>query len=106
MIAFTAVLLMNFGQTVGGYVTFAEQRGHVVGSWAQNQPTQYDPRSDEFTFHMIDESGTRRRVVYHGPKPGNFEEAEQLVVEGQMQDGVFVAKHILVKCPSKYNDQA
>ena len=32
------------------------------------------------------------------------EDAEQVVVEGQMAGDVFEAKHILVKCPSKYND--
>jgi cytochrome c-type biogenesis protein CcmE len=43
-------------------------------------------------------------VRYNNPKPANFEEAEQVVVEGRNQDGTFVAENILVKCPSKYND--
>jgi cytochrome c-type biogenesis protein CcmE len=44
------------------------------------------------------------KVRYNNPKPANFEEAEQLVVQGRTQDGVFVADNILVKCPSKYNE--
>ncbi len=45
-----------------------------------------------------------RRVHYPHPKPANFEDAERLVVRGAAEGDVFVARHILVKCPSKYND--
>ena len=54
---------------------------------------------------MRDGEGVVREVHYLNPKPANFEDAEQLVVEGQLQNDVFVAEHILVKCPSKYNDE-
>ena len=53
---------------------------------------------------MADEKGTVRRVVFADPKPANFEDAEKVVVEGQIAGDVFEAEHILVKCPSKYND--
>jgi len=49
--------------------------------------------------------GVVRQVVYPNPKPANFEDAEQVVVNGRMEGDVFVAEHILVKCPSKYNDE-
>jgi cytochrome c-type biogenesis protein CcmE len=45
-----------------------------------------------------------RKVRYPNPKPANFEQAEQVVVEGRMDGQAFAADHILVKCPSKYND--
>jgi cytochrome c-type biogenesis protein CcmE len=54
---------------------------------------------------MKDENGLIRQVHYPNPKPANFEDAEQVVVEGQMEGDVFVAEHILIKCPSKYNDE-
>jgi cytochrome c-type biogenesis protein CcmE len=54
---------------------------------------------------MRDESGTVRKVRYPNPKPANFEQAEQVVVEGSMSGEAFAAQHILVKCPSKYNEQ-
>jgi cytochrome c-type biogenesis protein CcmE len=90
---------MNFEQ--------AAQTGasaHVVGTWAEDRPTHYDRAQNVFTFYMRDESGTVQKVRYNNPKPANFEEAEQVVVEGRAQDGAFVANNILVKCPSKYNE--
>lgn len=106
---FAAVLLLNFGSQVGGYMTFdqAEETGsraHVVGTWVEDKPTRYDRSSNVFTFHMRDESGTVRKVHYQDPKPANFEQATQVVVEGQMKGEAFRADEILVKCPSKYNE--
>ncbi len=77
---------------------------HVVGQWASDQPIHYDQATNVFTFHMRDENGELLKVNYLNPKPANFEDAEKLVVEGRVEDGVFVANHILVKCPSKYNE--
>lgn len=109
MAAFGGLLFLNFGEQVGGYMSFAQAeasgtKAHVVGTWAEDEPTHYDQSENLFVFHMRDEEGQVRRVRYTNPKPANFEEAEQLVVEGYAQDDVFVAEHILVKCPSKYND--
>ena len=109
MAAFGSLLLFNFGEQVGGYMSFAQAeasgaKAHVVGTWAEQQPMQYDRAANVFTFHMRDEEGQLRQVRYANPKPANFEEAEQLVVEGYTQGDQFVAEHILVKCPSKYNE--
>jgi cytochrome c-type biogenesis protein CcmE len=109
MAGFAGLLLMNFGSQVGGYMNFEEAaasgaKAHVVGTWAEDLPTRYDQARNLFVFHMRDEDGNIRRVRYANPKPSNFEEAEQLVVEGHSGGDAFVANHILVKCPSKYND--
>jgi cytochrome c-type biogenesis protein CcmE len=109
MLGFGSLLLFNFGSQVGGYMSFPEAaasgaKAHVVGTWAEDMPTQYDRAQNVFIFHMRDEDGNIRRVRYANPKPANFEEAEQLVVEGYAQENAFIADHILVKCPSKYND--
>jgi cytochrome c-type biogenesis protein CcmE len=45
-------------------------------------------------------------VVFQGVKPGNFDQAEKIVVIGRYQEGAFHASQILVKCPSKYDDMA
>ncbi len=110
MLGFGTVLFLNFGGQVGGYMGFAEaeasgSKAHVVGDWVEDRPTNYDVERNVFTFYMKDESGTVRQVQYNDPKPGNFEEAEQLVIEGYPGDDAFIADHILVKCPSKYNDE-
>jgi cytochrome c-type biogenesis protein CcmE len=108
--AFTFLVMRSFGEQVGGYMDFAEatqsgDRAHVVGEWVRAQPTTYDRNSNTFSFFMKDENGLIRQVHYANPKPANFEDAEQVVVEGQMDGDVFAAEHILIKCPSKYNDE-
>lgn len=110
MLGFGALLFLNFGSQVGGYMGFAEAeasgaKAHVVGTWVEDAPTTYDTASNQFTFQMRDENGVVRTVYYNNPKPANFEEAEQLVIEGYPGENGFVADHILVKCPSKYNEQ-
>ena len=107
---FGFLVVRSFGETVSGYETFAEaaesgRNAHVVGVWDESQPATYDPARNEFSFAMADEAGLVRRVVYAAPKPASFEDAEKVVVEGRMTGDTFVAEHILVKCPSKYNDE-
>ena len=109
ILGFGGMLFANFGSQVGGYQNFAKAeatgtRAHVVGTWAEDLPMQYDRQENVFIFHMRDKNGTVRRVRYADPKPANFEEAEEVVVEGYAGDDAFIAESILVKCPSKYND--
>ena len=42
------------------------------------------------------------KILYNGVKPGNFEQATEIVAIGQYQNGGFEADQLLVKCPSKY----
>ena len=110
LVGFSSVLFMNFGQQVGGYMNFEQasetgSKAHVVGMWVADAPFEYDPDSNVFSFTMKDDAGNVRRVRYENPKPANFEDAEKLVIEGYAKGNEFVAENILVKCPSKYNDE-
>ncbi|MEM1096435.1 MAG: cytochrome c maturation protein CcmE [Bacteroidota bacterium] len=110
IIGFGAMVLINFGSSVGGYMDFTEAErtnsdAHVAGTWVEEQSYTYDAQANVFYFHMADEKGNIRRVRYDNPKPANFEESERLVVQGRLVNGEFIATHILVKCPSKYNDE-
>jgi cytochrome c-type biogenesis protein CcmE len=111
LVGFSSVLLFNFGEQVGGYMNFEEasetgSRAHVVGDWVEERAFSYNKEENVFSFHMSDELGNVREVRYSNPKPPNFEEAEQLVVEGYTDGNFFVAENILVKCPSKYEDNS
>ncbi|MGB3545082.1 cytochrome c maturation protein CcmE [Rubrivirga sp.] len=108
---FGFLVVTSFGEQVAGWETFEDatvsgRKAHVVGTWVRDAPSSYDPSRNVFTFTMADTAGTVRPVMYSNPKPANFEDAERVVVQGQMAaDGsAFQAEHILVKCPSKYND--
>jgi cytochrome c-type biogenesis protein CcmE len=60
-----------------------------------------------FTFDLQDGTGQRLKVVYGKPKPANFEQAVSVVAIGRYDSskGVFMADDMLVKCPSKYQEQ-
>ena len=74
-----------------------DTKGHIVGM-------QYDPLVDPnyFAFMLVDTNRVEQKVVYFNPKPQDFERSEQVVITGNMQNDVFVADKILLKCPSKY----
>jgi cytochrome c-type biogenesis protein CcmE len=76
-----------------------DNQGHIVGM-------QYEPLKDPnyFSFTLVDTNRFEQRVVYFNPKPQDFERSEQVVITGNMQNEVFVADKILLKCPSKYTE--
>ncbi len=108
IVFFTSLLMYNFGSSISTYVTFEEAESrkgtHVVGSWDSSLEYGFSRETMQFTFHMKDETGDVRRVVYPKAKPNNFEQATQLVVIGEMRNGTFYAQDMLMKCPSKYNE--
>jgi cytochrome c-type biogenesis protein CcmE len=66
----------------------------------------YNPKvnPDIFSFFLTDQNGTQRQVNLHKSKPQDFDKSEQIVLIGTIQDSVFEASDILLKCPSKYNE--
>jgi len=108
IVGFTSLLMYNFGNSISTYVNFEEadgrQTSHVIGTWDNSQAHGFSRETLQFSFHMKDQDGNIRRVVYPRPKPNNFEQATQLVVIGEMRNNVFHANEMLMKCPSKYND--
>ena len=79
----------------------------IVGQLAKEKDMVYDPVKDpnHFSFYVTDKSGETLKVILNAAKPQDFELSEQIVVTGKMQDGVFMAKDVLLKCPSKYKDE-
>lgn len=75
-----------------------DSRGEVVG---------IVPGADRvsFSFVMIDDAQKEQLVVYHEPMPQDFTRSEKVVVIGSYQGDTFVAEKILLKCPSKYQEQ-
>ena len=58
-----------------------------------------------FSFDLVDEKGRKQRVEYHEPMPQDFTKSEKVVVIGRYEGEVFKASKILLKCPSKYQEQ-
>jgi cytochrome c-type biogenesis protein CcmE len=75
--------------------------GTVVGRVAG------DAQAGGMRFLLKDDHGanaSRTRVLYAGSVPDLFRTGRQIVVEGTLRNGTFVAKpgSLVTKCPSKY----
>ncbi len=106
VVAFLAYGTTSFKSNLTPYVSFEEasrsgRKVQVAGGLVENS-TKYFDESQELRFAIVDEDGNTLTVHYDGIKPGNFEEAVQIVAVGSYQEGVFEAEQLLVKCPSKY----
>lgn len=58
-----------------------------------------------FSFILIDEHQKEQKVYYNEPMPPDFTRSEKVVVIGNYQNNDFVARKILLKCPSKYQEE-
>ena len=106
VVAFLAYGTTSFKSNLTPYVSFEEasrsgKKVQVAGGLVENS-TEYLDATEELRFGMVDDEGHTMTVHYNGVKPGNFEEAVQIVAVGSYSEGVFHAEQLLVKCPSKY----
>ncbi len=113
LVAASIAVLVSFLQTTTTYDTVDTAKSkpgkfvHLMAKWDKSEPLLYDaiknPNYLEFT--AVDSLGQKIPVVYHNPKPENFELSERLVMKGKYEDGKFLCQNIQTKCPSKYKDQ-
>lgn len=106
-----AIVISIYGDS-STYASFDEAQKteaelHVVGQLNKDKELIYNPteNANYFAFYMVDEEGAERKVVFYGSKPQDFERSEQIVLTGKMVGEEFHASKILMKCPSKYNEQ-
>jgi cytochrome c-type biogenesis protein CcmE len=106
VIALGLFAAMNLRQSITPYVGFAEARRaradvQVNGKLVKGS-SHYDIRSGILRFETSDAKGDVMPVEYHKSPPANFEHSTGMVIVGRFEKGVFQAKDLLVKCPSKY----
>ena len=99
---------ISFNKTLTPYVSLADAKKtqsivQVKGKKVDNG--RFDMDKNLFLFTMEDDFGEQIEVVYDGNKPGNFEQATEIVCVGRYKNGKFYAKELLVKCPSKYMEE-
>lgn len=108
----TGIIITTFSGS-GTYSHFEEafkhpgRDFHIIGTLNTEKPLEYDSHIDHnlFAFYMFDQNGRESRVVYRGAKPQDFEKSEQVVIIGSAQTDEFHAKQLLLKCPTKYNEE-
>lgn len=112
VVAVAIGILISASKDVTTYANFAqatqsEDKVKLVGQLVKERPVEYDPEKDPnfLAFYLKDEVGEIRRVELLAAKPQDFERSESIVLTGKMKGETFAASDMLLKCPSKYQDQ-
>ena len=98
--------LLSLRRNMTPYLSFAEAEASrsvvQVNGTIDQASAKYDPTEGILRFNLTDGKGKTMPVTYRGVRPGNFEQATNLVAIGTYRGEAFQADQILVKCPSKY----
>ncbi len=116
LIAAVAAIIVSTYTSARDSVTFADAREEVgkqvkiVGTFDKTKSIRYDAMTDAnlTKFFVIDANGESVEVNLTDKqgKPMGLEQSENVTIEGKFgADGTFQASHLLMKCPSKYNEQ-
>jgi cytochrome c-type biogenesis protein CcmE len=120
VIAVAIAIIISTAGDASSYVTFDKAyqmasignkaKIHVVGELKKDaQGTIAElvksPDNLSFTFVLLDENKKEQKVYYNEPMPPDFTRSEKVVVIGSYRGDLFVADKILLKCPSKYQEQ-
>ncbi len=67
---------------------------------------EWDAQEWILEFKIADDSGTLA-VIYHGARPDMLRDGAEAIVEGKYtENDSFEANNLLLKCPSKYEEEA
>ena len=89
--------------TLAGHTGEVSLVGAVVGNPQEN--AAYTKAGMRFQLKDVRSTNAARvPVVYHGTVPDQFKTGADLVVQGTLRNGVFVAKRgsMITKCPDHY----
>ncbi len=112
IIALAMVMAMySFKSTMTTYVSVSEAKVsprpvQVAGIVALGSK-KYDLQNNRLIFTLREDSGDEIPVEYDGHKPANFDDVTKIVATGKYntERRVFVARELLVKCPTKYEQR-
>ena len=101
----------NLSESMTPYVSIAEAeaaKGNVQVKGLLDKSVQPQQMDNDFNFVLKDEeSGQTMPVKYRGTKPDQFDSAYHVVAIGKYnaEDKSFHANKLLIKCPSKYENE-
>jgi cytochrome c-type biogenesis protein CcmE len=116
IIALAIVYLIYTGvQSSAAYFLTVDEL-YAKGAAVENQTVRVSGKVDattiEFnnrdlllTFDVTSETGQRMPVIFNGPKPDQMREGAEAIVEGKYDGQAFTAQSLLLKCPSRYEEQ-
>jgi len=121
VIAIAVFVIISTAGDASTYVTFEEAKSlsaaesgkkvHIVGQLKKDEAGEIigvEPSEDKLsvTFLMVDNNQKTDKVFYNKPMPPDLKQSEQVVVVGEYKNDIFFANQILLKCPSKYEEES
>tara|TARA_B110000444_G_C18836644_1_gene596396 strand:+ start:1677 stop:2084 length:408 start_codon:yes stop_codon:yes gene_type:complete len=110
LVAVIIGIILSLTFNASTYITFVEaekfmgEEFTVIGELNKEKEIVYDPYINELTFYAMDSLSNERKVFYYDAKPQDFERSEKITMTGYSSEEGFIAQTILMKCPSKYNE--
>jgi len=112
IVALAMIMAMySFQSTMTAYVSLSEAkvspRPVQVAGIVVRESKEYDLQNNRLIFTLREDSGDEMVVEYDGHKPANFDDVTKVVSTGKYNKKrrVFVARELLVKCPTKYEER-
>ena len=104
-IGIIASLLLNTSTYKSFASAFETPDRKVTVNGGLYQPERIEKKGATTTFWMTDKKGAHKKVIINQALPERFYESEELTVTGHAdpENDIFIANHVLLKCPSKYN---
>ena len=105
--------LWSFKDTMTPYTDIAGARKSAstvqVRGTILHDTARYDDGIHALRFAIQDDKGVKIDVIYHGAKPEAFDTAKETAAHGMVSKDatgqeVFLSDALVVKCPSKYDD--
>ena len=101
----TGAYYLTVGELNAKGLEMVGERVRVSGAVVEGSE-EWQPREMTLRFAITDENGKQLPIVFYGPRPDNFQRAAEAIVEGElMADGSFEANTLLLKCPSRYEEE-
>jgi cytochrome c-type biogenesis protein CcmE len=113
-VVIVVLIATSFSGSTSDYITIVQAKGldadqarnsRVAGEIVPNS-VDWSTRELHLTFEIEDETGVMP-ISYYGPQPDMLVDAVEAVVIGKYDPagGVFEAEELMMKCPSKYEEQ-
>jgi cytochrome c-type biogenesis protein CcmE len=108
------LMAVSFSGSTSDYLSIAEVKAlgsdqprdsRVAGAIVPDS-VDWNTRELHLTFEIEDDTG-QLEISYHGPQPDMLVDAVEAVVIGKYdpENGLFEAEELLMKCPSKYEEE-
>ena len=113
VLAVAYLIFSSIGGSEAYYLTVEEVKARGssgrdvrVAGLVLGDSIKWDAQEWILKFKIADDSGTLA-VIYHGARPDMLRDGAEAIVEGKYAEShSFEANNLLLKCPSKYEEEA